>query len=197
MLEQLRTLDGETGAAVSAYLDLVGYRLLDGFDISGRYALEMPDALLRAIRVAVDEGARGGSRTSRHGSPRSAARCPRSIAPSSTSCSRRPGCTYRIRDERGVFSDIWASGIMRRAALAGGRRLAAKGRIHDAEHFVDAGFDEMQRAVSGTGGPSADELAERHAYRTSHTAQGRPGDARPAASASAGPVRAAARRPRG
>ena len=32
--------------------------------------------------------------------------------------------TYRIRDERGVFSDIWASGIMRRAVLAGGRRLA-------------------------------------------------------------------------
>ena len=34
---------------------------------------------------------------------------------------------YRLRDERGVFSDIWASGIMRRAALAAGRRLAAHG----------------------------------------------------------------------
>ena len=33
--------------------------------------------------------------------------------------------TYRIRDERGVFSDIWASGLMRRAVLAAGRRLAA------------------------------------------------------------------------
>ena len=40
---------------------------------------------------------------------------------------------YRLRDERGVFSDIWASGLMRRAALAAGRRLAAKGRIRDAE----------------------------------------------------------------
>ena len=37
--------------------------------------------------------------------------------------------TYRFRDERGVFSDIWASGIMRRAVLGGRRRLAAKGRI--------------------------------------------------------------------
>ena len=56
VLEQLRSLDGEAGVAASAYLDLVGYRLLDGFDISGRYALEMPDTLLRAIRVAVEEG---------------------------------------------------------------------------------------------------------------------------------------------
>ena len=32
--------------------------------------------------------------------------------------------TYRIRDERGVFSDIWASGLMRRAALA--RRSPAR-----------------------------------------------------------------------
>src|SRR5262249_37800678 len=57
-LQELRSLEGEAGTAVSAYLDLVGYRLLDGFDISGRYALELPDTLLLAIRVAVKEGGR-------------------------------------------------------------------------------------------------------------------------------------------
>ena len=30
-----------------------GRVLLDGFDISGRYALELPDALVQAIRVSV------------------------------------------------------------------------------------------------------------------------------------------------
>src|SRR5579863_1420918 len=34
VLEALRTRDSDAGRAVSAYLDLVGYRLLDGFDIS-------------------------------------------------------------------------------------------------------------------------------------------------------------------
>ena len=69
-----------------------GYRLLDGFDISGRCALELPDVLLRAIRVAVagheadDSDVRGPAR-----SPRSARRCPRSTVPSSTSCSARRG----------------------------------------------------------------------------------------------------------
>src|SRR5436305_5851648 len=32
-LERLRSLDSEAGRAVSAYLELTGYRLLDGFDI--------------------------------------------------------------------------------------------------------------------------------------------------------------------
>jgi pyruvate,water dikinase len=80
----------------------------------------------------------------------------------------------RIRDERGVFIDIWASGIMRRAVLAAGRRVAATGRINDPEHMVDAGFDEMCALVSGPGGPSADELAARANYRASHSAKDAP-----------------------
>jgi pyruvate,water dikinase len=73
-----------------------------------------------------------------------------------------------------VFSDIWASGIMRRAAVAAGRRVEHRGRVHDAEHFVDAGLDEMCALVTGAGGPSADEVAERFTYRTSHTAKDAP-----------------------
>ena len=53
VLAALRSLEGERGSAVSGYLDLVGYRPLDGFDISEPAALELPDALLRAIRGAV------------------------------------------------------------------------------------------------------------------------------------------------
>ena len=57
VLEALRSLDSDAGRAVSDYLDLVGYRLLDGFDISGPCAIELPDVLLRSIRVAVSQGA--------------------------------------------------------------------------------------------------------------------------------------------
>jgi phosphohistidine swiveling domain-containing protein len=73
-----------------------------------------------------------------------------------------------------VFSDIWASGIMRRAALSAGRRLEDRGKVHDAEHFIDAGFDEMRALVTGAGGPSADELAARFAERSSRTAKDAP-----------------------
>ena len=173
VLEGLRGLDSDTGAAASAYLDLVGYRLLDGFDIGGRYALELPDVLLRAIRAAVEAG----------GTPESdaedriaevRAQVPEQHQAQFDELLAEARLMYRLRDERGVYSDIWASGIMRRAVLGGGRRLAEKGRIHDAEHFVDAGFEEMCVLLSNSDGPSADDLAERFEWRTSHDAKEAP-----------------------
>jgi len=172
-LEALRSLDRGTGAAVSAYLDLVGYRLLDGFDISNPFALEMPDSLRRAIRAAVAGTAAGASDVQeRIADVRG--KVPAQHRAEFDGLLEEARVTYPIRDERGVFSDIWASGLMRRAALAAGRRLARKGRIHDAEHFVDAGIDEMRALLSGTDGPSADELAKRAEYRASHSAKDAP-----------------------
>jgi phosphohistidine swiveling domain-containing protein len=173
VLEALRTLDSDAGRAVTEYLDLVGYRLLDGFDISGCYALELPDVLLRSMRAAVaGAGAADSDVEERIADVRS--QVPDQHRAQFDELLEEARVTYRIRDERGVFSDIWASGIMRRGVLAGGRRLAAKGRIHDAEHFIDAGFEEMRSLLSGADGPSADELAQRFDYRTSHSAKEAP-----------------------
>jgi phosphohistidine swiveling domain-containing protein len=172
-LEALRSLDGDTGAAVSAYLDLVGYRLLDGFDISNPFALELPDVLLRAIRVAV-AGTEASLSDTEARIANVRGKVPEQHRAQFDELLEEARLTYPIRDERGVFSDIWASGLMRRAALAGGRRLAAKGRVHDVAHFVEAGLDEMRSLLSGADGPSADELAERFAYRTSHSSKDAP-----------------------
>jgi phosphohistidine swiveling domain-containing protein len=81
---------------------------------------------------------------------------------------------YRLRDERGVFSDIWASGLMRRAVLGAGRRLAASGRIKQPDHLIDATVEEMCSMLAGADAPSADELEARTEYRTSHTAKEAP-----------------------
>jgi pyruvate,water dikinase len=175
ILNELRGLDNETGQAVGAYLDLTGYRLLNGFDISGRYALELPDALLRAIRASVAGDAQDAMTAEVEAKiDEIRAKVPAAHRQEFDELLFEARLMYRIRDERGVFSDIWASGIMRRAAVAAGRRLAGRGRIQDAEHFVDAAFEEMVALVSGTNGPSAAELADRYAWRTSHTAKEAP-----------------------
>jgi phosphohistidine swiveling domain-containing protein len=170
LLEQLRSFEGDTGKAVAEYLELVGYRLLDGFDISGRYALELPEALVRAIRAAV-----GGSDLEPSDVEEKIAEVRRQVPDEHrdqfNELLQEARLMYRLRDERGVFSDIWASGIMRRAALAGGRRLAAQGRIQDPEHFIDAGLEEMCSLVSGGEAPSADDLARRFDYRMSYSAK--------------------------
>ena len=173
VLDELRSLDSRAGRAVFAYIDVVGCRLLDGFDIGGRYALELPDALLRSIRAAVEQGRVEPPDVGEQiADIRS--QVPEQHRAQFDELVDEARLMYRLRDERGVFSDVWASGIMRRAAIAAGRRLTDRGRIHDPEHFVDAGFEEMCALVSGSDGPSADELAERNEWRNSHSAKDAP-----------------------
>jgi rifampicin phosphotransferase len=173
VLSELRSLHNDVGTQLASYLDLVGYRLLDGFDISGRYALELPDALLRAIRTSIAKREGSAADVDAH-IARIREQVPGKHLGQFDELLREARLMYRIRDERGVFSDIWASGIARRAVLAAGRRLADAGRIDDPEHFIDAGFGEMVSFLSGSGGPSAGELAARFEYRTSHTAKDAP-----------------------
>ena len=74
---------------MTAYLELVGNRLLDGFDISEPSALELPDQLLRAIRTAVETGVGDSSVETPIAEVR--AKVPEEHRASSTSCSARRG----------------------------------------------------------------------------------------------------------
>ena len=170
VLASLRSLGGEAGAAVSGYLDLVGNRLIDGFDIAEPSALELPDALLRAIRIAVSGEAQAASDVdARIAEVR--ALVPTTHQDEFDELLTEARLTYRLRDERGVYSDIWAAGLMRRAALAAGRRVADRGRLANSLQMLEASLDEMCALVAGTGGPSADELAGRAQYRATYTAK--------------------------
>ncbi len=173
VLTRLRSLGGEAGAAISGYLDLVGNRLIDGFDIAEPSALDLPDALLRSIRIAVS----GDTQAAADVDARIAE--VRALAPAAQrdefdDLLGEARLTYRLRDERGVYSDIWAAGLMRRAALEAGRRVAGRGHLVNPQHMLDAALDEMCALVAGTGGPSADELAGRAAYRSTYTAKDAP-----------------------
>jgi len=169
VLASLRSLSGEAGAAVTGYLDLVGNRLIDGFDIAEPTALEMPDALLRALRIAV--AGEGQDSNVAASTAELRARVPAAHQAQFDELLGEARLTYRLRDERGVYSDIWASGLMRRAALAAGRRATGRGRIATALQMLDASLDEMCDLVAGNEGPSADELAQRAQYRATYTAK--------------------------
>ncbi len=173
VLGELRSLGGESGAAIGAYLDLVGWRLLDGFDISGPCALELPDVLLRAMRAA-SEGRDEETAKVEEQTAAVRAKVPEEHRAEFDEMLGEARLMYRLRDERGVFSDIWASGLMRRAVLAAGRRLAAAGRLSDPEHLVDATVDEMRALLSGAQDPSAEELAARAQYRATRSAKEAP-----------------------
>jgi rifampicin phosphotransferase len=172
LLEHLRRESTDTGQALDDYLNFAGYRLLDGFDISGRYALEMPDVLLRSIRTAIDEVGVESDVDQQASEVRNLVPAEHREEYDGLLADARIG--YRIRDERGVYSDIWASGLMRRAAMAAGRRLAARERLQDAEHFAFADINEMCAMLAGSQTPTAEELAARHTFHLSYTAKDAP-----------------------
>ena len=196
LLAKLRSLGGEAGAAAlrlprpgrqSPHRRLRHRRAL-GARAAGRAAQGDPHRRVR--RPA------GGLWTSTPARRKSAPSFPRRTRGEFDALLGEARLTYRLRDERGVYSDVWASGLMRRAALAAGRRVAGRGRIASPQQMLEAGLDEMCALVAGRDGPSAEELASRAAHRARYTAKDVPPRARPARAAAARPrLAAACRRP--
>lgn len=166
-LARLRTEPGEVGAAARAYLDLVSWRLLDSLDTGDPTAIEMPEVLANGIRRAVEDGAPAAA----HAGKDEAARL-RDLIPDVHKAAyddqlAETRLMSRLRDERGLYSDVWAAGITRRALLEAGRRLADAGRLHEPAHLIEGDPAEIDGLIRSRGGPDADELAERCDIRMS------------------------------
>lgn len=167
VLASLQALPGEVGAAVRAYVDLVGYRLVNGLDVGEPYALEMPEVLLHAMHSAA--AAADVAPAADQDGPLTEEirdRVPGAHRQEFDDLLAEARRVYRLRDERGIYCDIWAYGLARRAMLVAGDRLVRTGRLAHPTEFVEAGYEEMAALIQGTGGPTADELARRARYRT-------------------------------
>jgi len=114
--------------------------LVTGYDFDGRCVIELPERLRHrdghharrpvpqrdhaiedAIRSTVPEGDRP--------------EFDRLLADART--------TYGVRDTNGLLTAAWPAGLLRRAMLEAGRRLAARGLLHDAEHAVELRVTEL------------------------------------------------------
>lgn len=167
--EILDTLRGDdaVGTAMEAWLSVAGYRIATGYSLADKYALEQPEMVVRTLRTAVEQGGSGAvdhDSEARYEAIRSA-----------VSTAHRPAFdelftearrVHRIRDEREI--DLWSQGLLRRALLAVGRRLAARGQLHEPNHVIDLHHRELVAAFRHGDGPSAAEVAARVEYRTSH-----------------------------
>jgi pyruvate,water dikinase len=165
----------EVGESVERYLRVVGYRII-GYDIGDTYALENPHILLSNMRGLMT---RQQSDAAEIGDAR-AAEIRSEVAPEHHAAfdealadARR---NYPLRDERGLYSDSWAAGILRRAMLEAGRRLVEKGLVADAADAVEADGVELRTAFAGGDEATAlgRELGERRAYRFSVTTDDAP-----------------------
>ena len=166
-LAGLRAMPGEVGAAATAYLDIVSWRLLDSLDTGDPTAIEMPDVLVSGIRRAVEDGAPAPAHAGKDEEARLRDLIPDAHKADYDSLLSETRLMSRLRDERGLYSDVWAAGITRRALLEAGRRLAEAGRLHEPAHLIEGDPGEIDGLINGRGGPDADELAERCDVRMS------------------------------
>lgn len=167
-LDRLRSdaVSEATAAAVEGWLGLVKHRILDGFDVYQPCAIERPAILVSALRRATEPtGAPDVS--ARLGEVRAAV--PAENLDEFDARYAEAAANYRLRDERGVYSDVTAIGLTRRAMLAAGRRLVAMGAVDDPVLAVETTLDELAALLEGQPGPEAGELQRRRGFRASHT----------------------------
>ncbi len=166
-LAALQAEEGPVGAAARAYVSSIGLRCL-GYDISSKFASEMPAMIVSAIRATL-AGTTGAADDSRERTAKLRDEIP---APHRTRFDElliEARLVNRLRDERGHYADGTAGGLARRGVLEAGRRLVERGKLSDAEHAVDLEQRELAALLSGRLGPSSEEVEERVRLRTTRT----------------------------
>lgn len=159
--------------AVDDYMRASEYRLSAGFDLTNPTIGERPDVVLDRIRAAL--GFEG------HDTERADALAAeiRADVPDEHHAAYdellgEARLVYRLRDERGLYSDAAAVGILRLALIELGRRLADAGRIAFMYDTLDITAAEIDQLLDGDASPTADELSARVARRKELSAAGAP-----------------------
>ena len=161
----LEARPGAVGDAMRAYMDVVGLRVLGGYDIADRHAREHPELILKIVRTAVTSDPASRQAAAQNALGKIRARVPAVHREEFEDLLREAQSAYRMRDERGFHTDTLATGVARRALLAAGERLTTRGRVQDPTHVVDASTQEILSMLEGGAGPTAAELAERVRWR--------------------------------
>ena len=170
VVDWLRSLGGSAAPAVERCLDVVGWWIAGPVcDVDEPCILEVPEILADSLRAAVARSGGGGAGDRDGAAPDRAAEV-RSALPATT---RRAfdlmledaRAVQWVRDERALYCDVWATGVLRRALLAAGRRLADAGRLDDPADVLEAQRGELRSLFKrGRNGPR-DELALRARQR--------------------------------
>ena len=183
-IDDLRASDPAVTKALDAYLDEYGLHLVTGFDVCDLTLRELPHVLLRSIQAQVN-------RKTRYPSPNQdqemlageapvpdnpdivvqaanvlRARVPTTARTEYDHLLEEASFSYGFEDEHVGIAYLWPAGLMRRALLAAGERLASRNMLQHAEHLLDATPDEVGALLGGPGiAPSVEELANRAATR--------------------------------
>lgn len=147
---------------------------MPGFDLDNHYALERPATLVNTLRTTINGDLNNESNP---GEPVELEwirqQVPAEIRDTFDERYAEARLTYRVQDEREHLV-LSTQGLLRRALLEAGRRLAERSQLRNPEHVVDMQHDEVVSALRGEPAPPAAEVASHVRYRQNHDASDAP-----------------------
>ena len=159
---------------VGDYVDAVHFRVLEGFDICNPTIGERPVSLVGRMQCALQIDTGDALTRSAAAAAELRAMVPAEHQGSFDDLMAEARLVYRLRDERGLYSEISAIGLVRLTLLELGRRLEHIGRVKVPDDVLDASLDEIRGLFGGAGTPTAHELHERGIDRLNRTLIGAP-----------------------
>jgi pyruvate,water dikinase len=172
---------GTVGEAMRAYVydDGAGLRIIEGYDIDCKTGLEQPELLLAGIQELI--AGPGTNKLNQHASKSAALeafllRLPEQRRGEFRELFREAELMNRLRDERSLYTDVWAVGILRGIYLEIGRRLLRRHQLPSAALILEASpIAELERLlVNDAQKPAVSVLAERAEFRKNVTAESGP-----------------------
>lgn len=167
-LAAVRAMPGEVGRTLHEYLLVTGYRRVGGFDCADSYALEHPEQLRETVTHASDHGAIDAAGALVDPTP-IRAKVAEAARAEFDKWLVEARLNFRMRDERVVHGEATALGLVRRALLEAGSRLAARGVIADREHAVLASEPEIHALIAGQPQAIPETLHARYEFRETYT----------------------------
>ncbi len=162
-LDDIRAANPETAAALTAFLDEHGWRLLEGCDLSEPTLGEQPEIVVRAVAARLEGATAGTPAVAGAVDPavdEVRQRVPAEHRARFDEMLSDARAAYRLRDDDNGICFNWPLGLVRRAALELGRRLYSRGVVGDPVHLTEASPAEITALAAGEG-PSSAALADR------------------------------------
>jgi pyruvate,water dikinase len=149
----------EAKQRLDEYLQQHGWRLTTGYDLEDRSLNELPEVLLASIRATATrrdevEGAEASIAALRE-------QIPEADRASFDEIVEDARLSYGLRDENGPLTYEWPAGLLRRALLEAGHRLAAAGSLQSSDEVFELAADEVADLLRGGDGPGREEIDRR------------------------------------
>lgn len=160
--------------SVDEYVKAVGHRIAVGFDLTNPTIGERPDLVLGRLSAALQHGTDESKSRAEALARELRSATPHEHHQEFDALLAEARYVYRLRDERGLYSDSSAVGLLRLALIELGSRLHARGRIGFTYDALDLQVVEIDAIFEGSTSPTAADLTERVALRKARSAAGAP-----------------------